>query len=118
MKIKLEKSQFIAWYLTLWNGFLGLTSKEIDILTEFIKMRDNLSKVITDSKILNDQLFSSSSRKTIREICGISSENLFNNYFSSLKKKGVIDKFGEGYKLADNIIPNQKINLEIEFTDV
>lgn len=117
MVIKLEKSQFINWYLTLFNGWLSLTAKEMLILAEFIKLRETLSKVITDPKILNDQLFSSASRKLVRETCEISSENLFNNYFGSLKKKGVIEPFGDSYKLSEHIIPKQKINFEIEFTD-
>ncbi len=117
MKAKIKRSEYIAWYLTLWNGFLELTARETAILIEFIKLHDSLVGQISNPEILNSQLFSSNSRKKVRELLGITSENLFNNYFSSLKAKGVIEKSGDSYKLSENIIPKQKISFEVEFID-
>ena len=115
MKVRIKKSDFIRWYLKLFNGFLGLSNREILILEELIKQRELLSSIVTQEDVLNSQLFSSTSRKSIRETCKINSENLFNNYFSSLKKKGVIEQTNNGYKLSDKILPNKKVTFEVEF---
>lgn len=117
MKIRIKRSDHIRFHLKLMSGFTKLSEKEINILSEFIKLYEILLPQISNTDILNSQLFSSSSRKQIRNTLGISSENLFNNYFGSLKTKGVIKKSGELYKLNPNILPQQKVTFEVDFID-
>jgi biotin operon repressor len=117
MIVRIKKSEHIKFHLQLMNGFLGLTSKEADILSEFIKLYEELLPQISNKDILNSQLFSSTCRKQVREKLEISSENLFNNYFKSLKDKGVIEKSGNSYKLSEKILQKEKISFEVEFID-
>lgn len=117
MIVRIKRSDHIKFHLQLMNGFLELSNKETSILAEFIRMYEELIPQISNRDILNSQLFSSSSRKKIRESLGISSENLFNNYFSSLKSKGVIEKVGDSYKLSEKVLPQEKISFEVEFID-
>jgi hypothetical protein len=115
MLVKIKEEDFIRWYILLFNGWLELTSKEISILEEFIRLKISLETQISNEDLLNNQLFSSVSRQLIREKCNISSEQSFNNHFGALKNKGVIDKTSKGYKISPKILPQKHVVFDVEF---
>lgn len=117
MKVRIRREEHIRFHLKLLNGFLSLSDKEISIVESFVKLQQDLSKLVFSEKLLNNQLFSSESRKQVRKECKISSENLFNNYFGNLKKKGVIESTDYGYKISSKVLPETKVSFEIEFID-
>ena len=86
MKLQLQVSNkdFYTKYYQAINGILKLTSKELAILTALSNSKSQLG--ITDK-----ELFSSSQRKLLAELLGISRFNL-NNYIKSMKDRGILVK--------------------------
>lgn len=89
LTISLNRSKLYKTYLQTINGLLRLSPKEMDILNEFMTLRDKLTSGNITGDDLNALLFSPSSRKIIYTHLGISSFNL-NNYLSSLREKRMI----------------------------
>lgn len=93
---RVARESFYRVYLSILNGILKLTDKEIEILAEFmaIKEIDDASKKFISEKERNELLFSGGNRKLIRTKIGTSPHNL-NNYIKTLKEKGaLIEKDG------------------------
>ena len=76
-------------YLTVINGILHLTNKEISVAALFYKYLDEIEKGVSDKRIQHELLFSPNYKKRIREELGMSGL-LLNNYVSSLKEKKII----------------------------
>lgn len=87
--ITIGADQLAKTYLQTMNGLLKLSPKEMDILVEFIHLRDQFVRGDLTGASLNALLFSPSSRKIIYTKLGISPFNL-NNYISSLREKRMI----------------------------
>ena len=113
IKASLSFNQWVKQYVLLWNGFVQLTDAEIDLLIEFITKYFELKKNITADTDLYELLFSTKKRKEIKDKLGIS-EQVFNNRFTALKKKGVILEIENTYKLSNKIIPLQEITFKFE----
>ena len=84
---------FYKEYVTLINGILKLTDKEIDIVAELLRLYDT-----------SDNVFSTENRKKLSEILKITDLNL-NNHFQNLKKKGVLVTTDGELELNNRIIP-------------
>lgn len=91
LTINIPVDRLYITYLQTINGLLKLSPKEIEILTEFMTLRDKLSSGNIIGEDLSSLLFSPSSRKIIYTKLGISSFNL-NNYIASLKAKQLIQE--------------------------
>lgn len=79
---------FRQWFEILkpWHK---LTSKQMDVAAAFVKLRYELSKVITDENILDENVMSENSKRKIREECGISHPH-FQVIMGELRKNNVI----------------------------
>lgn len=114
----LEGSFFRHWFEFL-RPFHGLTEREIDVITSFVKQRYALSKVITDDDILDQVVFNEDTKKKVREECNISLP-----YFQVVMGKLRKNKLIINGKLNKRYIPNIptdakdfKLMLYFEFKD-
>lgn len=114
----LDGNFFRHWFEFL-RPFHGLTEREIDVITSFVKQRYILSKVIADDEILDQVVFSEDTKRKVREECNISLP-YFQVVMGKLRKnKLIIDG-----KLNKRFIPNVptdakdfKLMLYFEFKD-
>lgn len=99
---KVDGSFFKYWFMFL-KPFHHLTEREMDVITSFVKQRYELSKVITDSDILDKVTMSEDTKRKVREECGITLPH-FQIVMSKLRKsKVIIDN-----KINPRYIPNVK----------
>ena len=90
--IKVQTSvntDFFRLWLEFLRPFHRLTNKELEVATCFIKHYYELSKVISDPKILNQVSMSDEVKRKIREECNIKLPN-FQVIMGKLKKNKVI----------------------------
>lgn len=114
----LQGNFFRHWFEFL-RPFHGLTEREIDVITSFVKQRFELSKVITDDDVLDQVVFSEDTKRKVREECNIS-QSYFQVVMGKLRKnKLIVDG-----KLNKRFIPNVpldakdfKLMLYFEFKD-
>ena len=85
---KVDGSFFKYWFMFL-KPFHHLTEREMDVITSFVKQRYELSKVITDSDILDKVTMSEDTKRKVREECGITLPH-FQIVMSKLRKSKVI----------------------------
>lgn len=100
LKMSPEGDFFRAWVEFL-KPVHNLTNREMDVLAVFLKERYELSKVITDSDVLDSVLMSENTKRRIREVCGISSKH-FQVIMSKFRKNKVINN----NKIYLNLIPS------------
>lgn len=113
--MKTSKEKLYHVYLSSINGVLKLTGKELLIASKFYTYLDEISKGVTDRKIQNELLFSSTYKKRIREELDMSAL-LMNNYISSLKEKKIIqEKDGVKYINQSLQIDSENKNIEVIF---
>ena len=99
---KVDGSFFKYWFMFL-KPFHHLTDREMDVITAFVKQRYELSKVITDSDILDKVTMSEDTKRKVREECGITLPH-FQIVMSKLRKsKIIVDN-----KINPRYIPNIK----------
>jgi hypothetical protein len=84
----LDGSFFRYWFEFL-RPFHNLTSREIDVITSFTKKRYELSKVITDSNVLDKVLMSEDTKRQVRTECNVTLAH-FQVIMSKLRKNKVI----------------------------
>ena len=91
---------FRYWFEFLYP-FHKLTDREIDVITSFVKLRYELSKVIKDDNILDRVTMSEDTKRKVREECNITLPH-FQVIMSKLRKgKVVIDG-----RINPRFIPN------------
>lgn len=99
---KVDSSFFKYWFMFL-KPFHHLTEREMDVITSFVKERYELSKVITDSDILDKVTMSEDTKRKVREECNMTLPH-FQIVMSKLRKsKVIIDN-----KINPRYIPNIK----------
>ncbi len=106
---------FFRVLLTLMNKFppiKGLTTREIEILAEV--MYQNYKYKDVDIKKRHFLMFSTDNRIEMQNRLEIS-EGSLNDYFSRLRKKGILSKSNQMLPFL-NIIPNKNYELNIKFT--
>lgn len=91
-------------FFRAWVEFLkpvhNLTNREMDVLALFLKERHELSKVITDSDVLDSVLMSEGTKRKIRERCGVSPKHFQVIMCKFRKNRVVVDN-----KIFLNLIP-------------
>jgi len=87
-------------FLQVFNGILELTDKELLVLSKFV---DNAEHGFCSAE----------SKKIVANDIGILDPNTLNNYVKRLKDKGAIVKGKSGYKLAQILVPSNKVTIEI-----
>lgn len=95
--------KFFRYWFEFLKPFHHLTEREIDVITSFVKQRYELSKVITDSDILDKVTMSEDTKRKVREECGITLPH-FQIVMSKLRKSKMIIE----NKINPRYIPNVK----------
>lgn len=103
IKIPTTLDDFFRYWLEFLKPFHQLTGREIDVATSLIKQRYRLSKVITDSNILDKVVLGDDTRKIVREECGLSLPH-FQVIMGKLKKNKIIIDGRINPKFIPNII--------------
>lgn len=107
------KEDFYKTYFNILNPVLSLTGSEINILSEFLKLKNTFNGFSDNES--NKLTFSSTSRQLVCEKLNISKYNL-NNYIKGLKKKNMIIDLGNGeYKFNPYLEVNPENGFEITF---
>ena len=101
-------NRFFRYWLDFLEPFHGLTPREKDVATEFLKQRFELSRSITDEALLDKVVMSNDTKAKIREDCGISVGH-FQVIMGKLKDSGFIkeDKVNPKF-IPKNIDLNSK----------
>lgn len=97
---KLDYSFFKMWFMFL-QPFHHLTEREMEVATSFVKQRYELSKVVSDSDILDKLVMSEDTKRKVREECNITLPH-FQVIMGKLRKNNIIV---DG-KLNQRYIPN------------
>jgi len=95
------EGKFFRYWFEFLQPFHHLTSREMDIITAFLKERYALSKVIKDNAILDRVTMSDETKRKVREDCNISLAH-FQVIMGKLRKSKVI----EDNKINPRFIPN------------
>lgn len=80
---------FFRYWFEFLKPFHTLTEREIDVISELVKRRYELSKVISDPDVLDNEVLSTQTRVLIKEKCKLSDAH-FQVIFSKLKREGFI----------------------------
>ncbi len=97
------ESNFFKYWFEFLKPYHKLTSREIDVISELVKIRFQLSKVILDEDVLDSVLMSEDTKKKVREICKIKLSH-FQVIMGKLRKHGII----VNDKINKRFIPNIK----------
>jgi hypothetical protein len=85
---KLDYSFFKMWFMFL-QPFHHLTEREMEVATSFVKQRYELSKVVSDSDILDKLVMSEDTKRKVREECNITLPH-FQVIMGKLRKNNII----------------------------
>lgn len=94
--------KFFRFWVESLRLFHHLTEGEMAVFAVLLKKRYELSKVITDQKLLDEILFSEKTRREIRNTCNISLQH-FQVVLGKLKKANVIINGGINPKMIPHI---------------
>lgn len=99
---------FKAW-LEVLRPIHHLTDREMDLLAEFLKRRNQLQRTILDKDMIDAVLMSTKSKKAIREACNLSVA-YYHKMMLTYKEKGLLvdDPNIRGGKINPMLIPNLK----------
>lgn len=81
---------FKAW-LEVIKPIHHLTDREMDLLAEFLKRRHGLQRTILEEGMVDDNLMSTKSKKSIREACNISDVYYQKMYVKFRERNIIID---------------------------
>lgn len=103
IRIPCKIENVFRYWLEFLLPFHHLTDREIDVATQFLIKREQLSKVILDENILEKTLLSEDTQKEVRDICDVT-----NQHFQVIKSKLKQKKFFLGDRINPRLIPNIK----------
>jgi hypothetical protein len=98
-------------YLRLWNGGLGLTQKELDILFFFIKKRRKYESDGVPDGYINSMLFNTESITDLKKELNMSNSN-WGNYKSKLMEKDILIEKDDSITIHPMLIPKEKVTIE------
>ena len=101
IRIPCTKDTIFRKWLEFLSPFHRLTDRELDVATAFLKARDELSKVILDSKVLDRNLMSEETQRKIKQEC-----SLTNQHFQVIKSKLKNKHFFKDGGINDKLIPH------------
>lgn len=110
---------FFRWWCTILNPFIKLTPTEIAVVAAYLRQRYLLSKVISDTTILDATLMGHEVRSKVMEECGITLRHLY-VVLNNLKKNGVISASGFNPRLIPRFRKDDdnSFQLLLSFTDL
>ena len=95
------KDDFFKWWCIFLRPFINLTNREIDVIAEFLRQRQKLSKITSDPESLEILLMSDETKKNVMDACIITLQHFY-VVMSNLRKNHVII----GNILNPRLIPN------------
>ncbi len=98
-------NRFFRYWVEFLEPLHGLTEREIDIITAFLKKRYELSKKILDPVMLDKYLMNEETKAEIRDECGVSPAH-FQVIMGRLRKSGIIVNGNIHPKFIPNIVEN------------
>lgn len=94
---------FFKYWLLFLRPIHNMTNKELDVAVEFLKIRHEYSKSISDTAILDKMCMDKDSEERIMKNCGLSTY-----YYYGIKTKLKNYKFIVNNKINPKFIPNIK----------
>lgn len=83
------KGSFFRYWLKFLSPFHNLTERELDVATEFIRHRYELSKAIKDEKLLDEIVMNEDTKRKIRHDCNFTAPH-FQVIMGKLRKANFI----------------------------
>jgi hypothetical protein len=109
VKVNTDVLGFSKAYLTLFNGSLKLTERELDLLSLLLDRYMDFREEGLKEPFLSKFVFSTEVKREVQQELEINSQ-YFQNIISGLAKKGVIQPKGSGlYTFVKDIIPREEI---------
>jgi len=105
------QDEYVKFYVDLWVGSFKLTDKEKNVVIELVNIYLELAADGLQPKYINKLLFSTDSRKRVRDSMNISEPGL-NNYFTQLKEKYVILEEDKELSITTFLIPVSEITFK------
>jgi ABC-type Fe3+-hydroxamate transport system substrate-binding protein len=112
----LTRDNWVRAYLTLWQGMLGLTEKELEVAISMVKHFMSIKERVADNDTASLLMLSRQTRRKIKFEHQISAAG-FGNYLISFCKKGFLVKKEGAYMLAEKIIPTTSITFNFNITN-
>lgn len=100
-----KDNNFFSWWCVFLRPFVNLTNREMDVISEFLKQRWELSKVISDPAVLDNMVMNDTTKKKVMEACHITQQHFY-VVMSNLRKNKVIT----GNVINPRLIPNIRQN--------
>lgn len=100
IKVETTLKDFFANWLRYLEPLHGLSEKQIQLASAFLRVRYELSKKITDDELLDTTVLSTKVRKQIKEELGITTAN-FQVILGDLRRHGFI----RGNRFVHKFIP-------------
>jgi hypothetical protein len=112
IKVKNKQELFLAYLKAInWTLPEQLTDSELEVLSYLVYYNNFYAAEIKSDEIRYDLLFSSSTKKKIREEFDIDAQK-FETYLNKLRKKGIITNNA----LSKQVVITMEDRLEIRFT--
>lgn len=112
VKVNTETLGLSKAYLTLFNGSLKLTDKELQLLSLLLDKYMEFRLEGLKEPFLSKFVFSTETKREVQKQFGINSA-YFQNIISNLVKKGVLHAEGSGlYTFVPSIIPRKEIGFK------
>lgn len=115
-----DRETWVTNYLTIWQGFLGLTERELVLATLIALRYLELQASVTDEALLAELLLSPTAKQHIRQAMATEqqamSANNLQNYLASLRDKGVLRPLGGKLTLEPRLIPQRTITFNFTIT--
>jgi hypothetical protein len=115
-KAKVTEDEFIMSYLRLWNGGIGLTQKELDILFFFLKRKRKLERDGVPTPYIKNMLFNTETVNDMKKALKMSNSN-WGNYKAKLMEKKILIEKDDFLFIHQMLIPREKITIEFEIIE-
>lgn len=102
-----SRQEMFNWWCVFLDSFIHLTDREREVVVSFLNHRLELSKIIPDPAIVDDQLMGDSVKEEILKECNMTLSHYY-VVMSNLKKKNVITSRGINPRLIPNIREDDK----------
>lgn len=97
--------ELVTKWITIYNGMLGLSERQKELVVEIVTRYLELREVILDEEVLWTTLLSTSERKKYRESLGNMSPYQFTNLLSDLRKAQVLVHLGGVERIEPKLLP-------------
>lgn len=103
--VEVGSTDFFKWWCIYLRPFIHLTNREMDVVTELLRQRHELSKSISDPAIVDTMLMTDEVKKRVIEACHITQQHFY-VVMSSLRKNQIIKDNIINPRLIPNVRPD------------